>query len=99
MAEPVFEHRSDQVARLLHSGLGNVIGVDRLEGELVEAEERGARRVLGQEYLSVDEAAAYARVCRRSVYNWMNSGKLAFTTSPSGIRLIRRSDITKGSDS
>lgn len=42
----------------------------------------------GVRYLSIRGAATEARVSRRTIYNWMDDGKIKFATSVSGKRWI-----------
>lgn len=46
--------------------------------------------------LSIKEAAAYAGVSRRAIYNWMESGKLPFRRLPSGMRRIDPARLVSG---
>jgi len=42
----------------------------------------------GVRYLSIRGACAEAKVCRSTIYNWMDGGKVKFAISPSGKRWI-----------
>jgi len=46
-----------------------------------------------KEYLNIDEAAAFAGVSRRSIYFWIQCGKLKKYKLPSGITRIKASDL------
>lgn len=48
-----------------------------------------------EEYLSIAAAARVVGVSRRTVYNWLEAGKLAFVRLPSGMRRIRRADLVR----
>lgn len=43
---------------------------------------------MDRETLSIKQAAAQSRVCRRTLYNWMARGKLEYTRTPSGTRRV-----------
>lgn len=50
---------------------------------------------MDREYLSIAEAARLAGVCRRTVYNWMERGQLAFVRLPSGMRRVRKTEVIR----
>lgn len=89
MAYSQLESRVDQVHRLKTDGL-LVADIDR---ELVLAEARGAQEALSKEYLTMQETCAFARVCRKTVYNWMRQQRIRFTKTPGGEILIARSSF------
>ena len=45
------------------------------------------------EYLTINEAAAVAKVSRRSIYFWIQCGKLKKYKLPSGMSRIKASDL------
>lgn len=42
----------------------------------------------GRAVISINECAYVAGVSRRTVYNWINEGKIQFVLTPSGTRRI-----------
>ncbi len=47
------------------------------------------------EWLTLDEAAALVKVTRRTLYTWMDAGKVTVQYTPSGRRrILRRSLLT-----
>lgn len=46
-----------------------------------------------KELLTIHEVMAYAKVSRRTVYNWMRAGKLTWVETPSGNRRILAESI------
>jgi len=43
--------------------------------------------------LTIDQAAALARVSRRTVYTWLRSGKLPYVRTPGGAVRITPADL------
>lgn len=74
-------HRLEMLARRVE------LAVERLSVRVAALER--ARR-LGEEWLSVREAAAVAGVCPRTVYNWLEAGAVESTRLPNGALRIRR---------
>lgn len=46
-------------------------------------------------WCSIDEAAAYVGVSRRTVYNWIAKGKVAVGRTPGGAVRIRRDQLVR----
>ena len=47
---------------------------------------------MNQELLNINEAAALARVSRRTVYNWLQADKLEYVRTAGGaVRIVRSS--------
>lgn len=38
----------------------------------------------GARYVNIDQAAEIAGVCRRTIYNWLKTGRVTFVRTPSG---------------
>jgi excisionase family DNA binding protein len=45
------------------------------------------------EWLTTKEAAAYLKVTRRTLYRWMEEGRLRFYELASGRRRVRKEDL------
>jgi len=45
------------------------------------------------EWLTTKEAAAYLKVTRRTLYRWMEEGRLPFFVMTSGRRRVRKEDL------
>jgi len=45
------------------------------------------------EWLTSKEAAAYLKVTRRTLYRWMEEGRLPFFVMASGRRRVRKEDL------
>jgi excisionase family DNA binding protein len=85
------ETRDEQVRRIHQHGVAMTQA--SFARELAIAEQRGAAAALSSKYLTVDEACALLKCCRKSIYNYFRSGKLTYVRSPGGLRLIAASDL------
>lgn len=47
----------------------------------------------GSEWITINKAADILGVSRRTVYNWMDTGKLPYRLTPGRTRRVRRDDL------
>ena len=45
------------------------------------------------EWLTVNEAVAYLRISRATLYAWMKAGQVPYYTGPRGRRRLKREDL------
>ncbi len=46
-------------------------------------------------WFTINEAAQYLGVSRKTVNNWLRKGKISFETIPSGLRRIKKEELDK----
>jgi excisionase family DNA binding protein len=50
------------------------------------------------DYLTINQTCHWLSVSRRTLYNWMHSGKVAYVRTPGGGRRILRSTLIRSTD-
>lgn len=48
---------------------------------------------LPPEWLTTKQAAAHLQIARRTLYRWMDAGRLRFYSMPGGRRRLRKEDL------